>query len=201
VARMLIVVRIPFAGLGPEDIMAQAPIGERESEADAGFGAHWGRMRVELMETLNARHAGASLADVHVFLEGLSVGGRDALRIVTDMASQGSPNCKLVLELVGRGARLEQTEDPRLLRDRDRLLRDALAAPSLDNRVKARRLYEENERKLVAARDAYVAKRIDQAVEADGVAVLSVGPAHDVEKLVAADFHVTMLPSALPLNG
>ena len=133
---------------------------------------------------------------VHVFHEGLSVGGRAALKIAAEMAAQGNRSCRLALELVERGATLQQTEDAALLEERNALLRQALAAPRVENRVQARKRYEAQAQGLMAARDAYIAAQVDRLVGAEEAAVLFIGPDHLIEQVIAPDFGVTMLPSA-----
>jgi len=197
-ARRLIVARIPVSGIGEPDMTGRTGGRTRGGDAATGEIEYWDRLRTELMEALTGAPEAGSLAGVHVFQEGLSAGGEDALEMAAEMASHGNPSYKLVLELVGRGARLQQTEDPDLLQQSHDLLREALTAPLLNDRVQARELYQARQDELAARRSAYIAGRVDRVLGPDESAVLVIGPAYRVEDLMPADFHVTVLPSAPP---
>jgi hypothetical protein len=193
-ARRLIVARTPVSGIGQPDTAG----GTRGRDAVTGETEYWDRLRFELMDALAGALEGGSLTGVHVFQEGLSAAGEDALEMAAEMASRGNPSYKLVLELIGRGARLQQTEDADLLQQSHDLLRDALMAPLLNDRIEARRLYQARQDELTAQRSSYIAGRVDRVVGPDETAVLMIGPAYRVEDLMPADFHVTVLAGAPP---
>jgi hypothetical protein len=83
--------------------------------------------------------------------------------IVRDLANQGSPNYQLVQSLLERGAHLEGTEDPELLK------RELALAHTPDLAEAAR---------LVLARDAFIAQRLVITLQAHETALLFLGAAH-----------------------
>ena len=130
-------------------------------------------------------------AVVRLYQDGLPVCGKEA-EIVHEVASQGSKNHRLLLELMAQGARLLGTEDPRLLLQEYQL--HQLKPDAADARFDQARL--EQARKLLVERDRFIAERINQTLLPDEIGLLFLGLSHQVEALLAPDILVrNLLPS------
>lgn len=122
---------------------------------------------------------------LRLYQDGMPVCGRE-LELARQLAAQGSQNHRLVVELVERGAVLEGTEDPELLRqEQERSCRAGnLAEPAPTAR------YDD----LMARRDAYVAGRIDATLQHRGeMGLLFMGALHRVTEKLPPDIRVVRL--------
>jgi len=117
---------------------------------------------------------------VQIFQDGMPADGELGLQLVEDCAQNGSPNFRLVLSLLRRGARLEATEDPQLLKEEYEILKDILSAETASE-MKARagkrkqRLFE-----LTEERDRYIAGRIQETLGENMLGILFIGATHDI---------------------
>ena len=135
---------------------------------------------------------------VRLFQDGLPVFGRER-ELVEDLAKMGSRNHQLLLQCVERGARLMGTEDPALLvREYQRMGR--LLAASDDGAAAVEAAQQEG-RDLLAARDAYIAARIDTDTGPEDTAILFVGVMHEVDRLLQDSFEIVHVVTSLPLNA
>jgi hypothetical protein len=142
-------------------------------------GAYWERVAGEF------RAMRRDWAGVRVYQDGLPDARPDIVaRIVADVES---PNYRLLRWLVGQGAIAIGTEDPVLLQEEYELLKASLADDA------ARRVYAGRAAALLAARDGYMAARVDATLPAGGVGVLFIGMQHDVARALPPDFTVTTL--------
>ncbi|MBI4542708.1 MAG: hypothetical protein HY705_06735 [Gemmatimonadetes bacterium] len=137
---------------------------------------------------------------VRLYQDGLPVCGRE-LEIVREVAAQGSRNYALVLELIGKGARLEGTEEPALLRREYELTSAVASANDEEFRRLARDAYAEEGPKILKARDEFIGRRIDQTLRDGEVGVLFVGVLHEVDRFLPKDIQVRYLIHRLRLEG
>lgn len=135
---------------------------------------------------------------VRLYQDGLPVCGRE-LEIVRRVAAQGSRNYELVLELIGKGARLEGTEEPELLR-REYELASAVVSADEETRTRARDQYAEEGPKILKARDEFIGRRIDQTLRDGEVGVLFVGVLHEVDRCLPRNVRVRYLIHRLRLE-
>ncbi|MDP1558426.1 MAG: hypothetical protein Q8K59_08290 [Nitrosomonas sp.] len=114
--------------------------------------------------------------------------------IVKDVAGKGSPNHRLLLELMERGAKLMGTEDPSLLVAEYRLhLESGSDAPHLDSIQQ-----QEQSNNLLAQRDRHIAARINATLLSGEVGLLFLGLAHSIESLLDDDIIIkNLLPAIL----
>lgn len=171
------------------------------SEADLGSAARQVRSRFE-RETWLRRQGeilrywqqisreldlmGLDWSRAKVYHDSLPVGGSEGLELVRDLAARGSPDFRLVQQLVAKGATLVATEDPQLLVREYELLRAARPCPRGDLD------------RLLEARDRYMAARIAETLGAGETGVLFVGAAHRVTSFLPADVQVVLVPRPLP---
>ena len=148
---------------------------------------------------------GLDYGRVDLYQDGLPVCGKE-LAIVKAAAAKGSENHHLVLDLVGRGAMLIGTEDPKLLLEEHRNMQAALAsrsspdpgAPgvcqgSSDDGSGRNVEQAARTRGLMAERDAYLGRRINESLRPGRTGILFVGLMHNVESYLAEDIVVTRL--------
>ena len=128
--------------------------------------------------------------NVRLYQDGLPRCGREA-EIVTDLAGAGSPNHWLLLSLIKKGATLMGTESPDLLLEEYRLVQQILAAkdPGEAARIEAR--HEARSRSLLARRDQYIARRINESLRAGETGLLFLGMLHSLDSRLAKDIRVT----------
>lgn len=130
---------------------------------------------------------------VKVYQDGLPVCGRE-LEIARTVAAQGSPNYRLIVRLVERGAELVGTEDPALLLEELKLLRaqpESALDEKLDPAVAAQVMAS------MARRDRFIAERINGTLEQDELGLLFVGLLHKVDSYLDADIRVRHLTDEL----
>lgn len=136
---------------------------------------------------------------VRLYQDGLPVCGRE-LEIVRQVAAQGSRNYGLVLELIDKGARLEGTEEPALLRREYELISAVASADEEGTRTRARDQYAEEGPKILKARDEFIGRRIDQTLGEREVGVLFVGVLHEVDRFLPKNIRVRYLIHRLRLE-
>ena len=125
---------------------------------------------------------------VRLYQDGLPLCARE-VDIVTTLAGAGSPNHQLLLALMSRGATLVGTESPDLLVKEYRLVQEQLAAN--DSRGAAPNAeHEARSRALLARRDRYIARRINESLLPGEVGLLFLGMLHSVEPYLAKDIEV-----------
>ena len=190
-------------------VHTQADMGSLQSAVKREFLARYGEddwqkldeaVR-EFWEGLQQRIAQLQLEypKTYVYQDGLPVCGKE-VRIVTELAQQGSRNHRLVLWLVERGANLVGTESPELLLEEYDLLRKVFSAPDAGHRTAAATAYNERAGELLAQRDEYVRRRIDDTLPDEGVGVLFIGLTHHVDEGLPDDIRVAYLVHNLPFR-
>lgn len=124
------------------------------------------------------------IVNLRLYQDGLPLCGNEA-EIVNEVANRGSQNHQILVELMARGAQLMGTEDPKLLLQEYRSQLDAL------NDSK-----NTQSDKLIAARDQFIAERINRTLMTDEVGLLFLGMAHRIEPLLETNILVRhLLPS------
>ncbi|MBI2524997.1 MAG: hypothetical protein HYV93_03345 [Candidatus Rokubacteria bacterium] len=128
--------------------------------------------------------------NVRLYQDGLPRCGREA-EIVAELASAGSANHQLLLSLMKRGATLMGTESPELLLEEYRLVQEVLAAkdPKEAARIEAR--HGARSRSLLARRDEYIARRVNESLRPGETGLLFLGMLHSLDARLATDIRVT----------
>lgn len=125
----------------------------------------------------------------HIFQDGLMVGGKAGLDIVRKGAEAGSPNHRLVLKLLKRGAVLERTEDVRLLKKEYHLIERMAKGFSLE-KIFWSLWYKLCKGSLLRSRDKFIAKKIAETLGPKETGVLFIGAYHEVEAYLPKDIRV-----------
>lgn len=128
-----------------------------------------------------------------IYQDGLPCGGEFGLKIVRETADKGSKNYQIVKKLIERGATIEATERPELLRKEYEHIRAIVAAPSDKGKAEAERRYETIKDELMRERDDYIANAIDITLKDGETGVLFIGAAHSVASKLPKDIEVISL--------
>ncbi|WP_316190698.1 MULTISPECIES: hypothetical protein [unclassified Bradyrhizobium] len=151
-----------------------ARYGERKwTERTAEFEAIW-RLIAEMLNALKL-----DLPHVKLYQDSLPVCGQEA-RIVSELAAKGSPNHRILESLMKAGATIVGTESPALLLDEYALLQ---SAERTDAKAAA----------LLAARDRFIAKQIDETLGEDETGILFMGALHKVTSFLPPRIKVEVI--------
>ena len=127
-----------------------------------------------------------------LYQDGLPACGLEE-KIVRDLAMQGVPNYRILLKLMERGATLEGTEDPDLLRTEYELIMSTAAGAADAGRSEgAARL-----RDLLDQRDRFIARRIDATLAPEDIGILFLGALHRAVQKLPGSIQVVSLPQML----
>lgn len=179
------------------DMGSQAEALEREHVRRHGRG-EWARTRRlidEVWEGLRTRLLALNLdyRRVRIYQDGLPVCGRE-LDIVREVAQGGSRNYALILELLSRGAVVEGTESPGLLREEYERIRSAIPAGQ------AREEDAGEGERLLRQRDEFVGRRVGETLKDGEVGILFIGLMHRVDQFLPPDIEVQYLIHRLPFQ-
>ncbi len=113
-------------------------------------------------------------------------------KIVREMASAGSRNHQLLLQLHEGGAMLMGTESPQLLLEEYQLVKESLQSGN--------QLLLEKSQTILQRRDQFIATRINDTLQPGETGILFLGLLHSVEPYLAADIQVSY-PIHQPLSS
>jgi hypothetical protein len=136
---------------------------------------------------------GLDYSKTKIYQDGLPCGGELGLKIVRETADKGSKNYRIVRKLIERGAVIEATESPELLRKEYEHIKALITAKTPEEKADAARRYDRIKDELMQERDAYIAKAIDISLKDDGTGVLFIGAFHNVIPELAKDIEVKSL--------
>ena len=132
---------------------------------------------------------GLNYSRARVYQDGLPICGKE-LDIVRDLARLGSPNHRLVLNLVEQGACLMGTESAELLVREYEVIKQGLdksPQPGSDQRTGGTEKILDT---FLAERDEFIAQRINHTLEPEDLGVVFLGMLHDLRPWLAADIEV-----------
>jgi len=127
---------------------------------------------------------------VRIYQDGLPVCGFED-KIVRELAEAGSCNHQLIVELLDRGAALEGTEDPRLLMEEYELQKRCMQDQTGSHQAREERAGRA--RRLLKARDTFIARRIDATLKPGETGLIFLGALHRLDGLGTTDIHVATL--------
>jgi hypothetical protein len=192
--RKLILIKIvhtsaDMGSMGEELIKeGMAKIGkERWFENQRRIENFWNELETEI-ETL-----GLDYSRTRIYQDGLPCDGELGLRIVMETAEKGSRNYQIVRKLIERGANIEATESPELLRKEYELIKAIVSSTDVREKAEAMEKYENWKDKLIRERDDFIAKAIDSTLKNDETGLLFIGAAHNVIPVLAKDIEVKSL--------
>ena len=169
------------------------------------FGVHvWkehGKAVDEMWEGIAKKLNGTAfnVSQVRIYQDGLPICGRE-MDIVRDVAAQGSQNHRLVLSLVERGARLEGSEDAKLLLKECHYIKAITNEPDPKRKLRKAWWLRWPRKWLLTQRDRFMARRIAQTLQDGETGILFAGMTHRIDKYLPKDIKVTYLISRLPFK-
>lgn len=128
--------------------------------------------------------------NVLIFQDGLPEGGETASAIIDKLAQTNSPNYQLLKVLIQRGAQMQKTEDPELLKQEYQLTKDLAARKNLLSTIFALVKYKLKKNGLLKARDNYIAKQINQNLAEGETGICFLGGYHEVLSKLAGDIKI-----------
>jgi hypothetical protein len=166
----------------------------------------WKASRKALAEFWNAMEIAMDripldFTKLRLYQDGLPVCGLEE-KIVRDLAQQGGANYRILLKLAERGAKIEGTEDPDLLRKEYELIMAGVhaGAGSLGADA-AKDANAEVFRDLLDRRDRFIAQRIDRTLQAGETGILFLGALHRATVTLPNTIQVTSLSEFLRAGG
>ncbi|MEK6766713.1 MAG: hypothetical protein AABY49_10880 [Planctomycetota bacterium] len=138
---------------------------------------------------------GLCYKNLKIYQDGLPNCGVEE-KIVRDVAEKGSKNYKLLIKLLGKGAHLIGTEDPKLLIEEYKIIQHALN----QTKEKSKDIidkYKEKAEKQLSERDKYISKRIDETLKDNETGILFIGIMHKVNEFLPKDIKVDFLNIAV----
>jgi hypothetical protein len=131
--------------------------------------------------------------NVRLYQDGLPCAGALGERIVRETAEKGSKNYKILRKLMDRGARIEATESPELLRLEYSHIKAILEAKTDNERTEAGARYDQVKDRLMEDRDAFIAQTISSTLKDGETGLLFIGASHNVIPKIAKDIDVNSL--------
>lgn len=119
-----------------------------------------------------------------LYQDGLPICGKE-LQIVNEVASRGSLNHQILLELIHKGCTLMGTESPKLLLKEYRMIQEAITGYKDPSSFVGRFIFKWISHRLLVRRDQFIARRIDDTLKDGETAVLFIGIQHEVDRFLS----------------
>jgi len=139
-----------------------------------------------------------SYAQTRVYQDGLPVCDKE-IEIVTEIAKKGSPNHRLLVRLMEKGATIMGTESAELLIEEYHLIKKILESEDVKKALEIEARQKEVGDLLLEKRDAFIAERIATTLKEGETGILFLGMLHNVADCLPEDIHV-LYPITRPLN-
>ena len=128
--------------------------------------------------------------NLKIYQDGLMADGELGIKIIREVAGQGSRNYRIVLDLINNGGEIRKTEDIALLKEEYARILKLAQSKSLWERTTAYIGYKVHKDQLMEKRDRFIAKTINETLKEEERAVLFIGAFHDVLPHFARDIAV-----------
>jgi hypothetical protein len=130
---------------------------------------------------------------LRIYQDGLPCAGELGERIVRETAAKGSRNYQIIQRLMDRGARIEATESPELLKQEYGYIRALLEAKTEEEKKLAETRYGQVKDRLLEERDVFIARSIDSTLKDGETGILFIGASHNVLPKISKDIDVKLL--------
>ena len=134
---------------------------------------------------------------VKVYQDGLPLCGKE-IDIVKDVATKGSLNYRIVLELIEKGAKLIGTEDAELLIKEYNYIKELINEQDDKKMEEKAQNYKKDRDKLLVKRDKFIATQIDKTLQEGETGILFIGIIHNIDKYLPKDIEISYLIYRLP---
>lgn len=119
---------------------------------------------------------------IKVYQDGLPDTKGDLVRKIVDEGK--SPNYELLRWLKSQGATIVGTENPNLIKEEYYCLKAIFEAKNGEEKLEARKRYQERTDALLSLRDAYITQRIDTTLKKGELGILFLGMAHKIDNFL-----------------
>lgn len=167
-----------------------------EKKAVKLLGSYWGehkKLVEQYWQGIERFLERQTLTKVLIFQDGMPESGRVAQAIIEKLAQTGSPNYQILKSLTEKGAQMQKTEDPELLKKEYQLTKDLAARKNLMSTIFAFLKYKLRKNALLSARDDYIAKQINQNLKEGETGICFLGAYHDVLSKLASDIRIVLV--------
>lgn len=130
---------------------------------------------------------------LRIYQDGLPCAGELGERIVREAAKAGSRNYQIIMKLMEKGAKIEATESPELLRAEYDHIKAFIDARTAEDRAVAKARYDQIKDRLMEDRDAFIAKSINSTLKDGETGLLFIGASHNVLPKISEDIGVKCL--------
>ena len=130
---------------------------------------------------------------LRIYQDGLPCAGAIGEKIVRETAERGSRNYQIIMNLMMRGAKIEATESPELLRREYDYIKAIIDAKTDAERADAASKYDKIKDRLLEDRDAFISQSINSTLKDDETGILFIGASHNVLPKIAKDINVECL--------
>ena len=134
--------------------------------------------------------------NTRLYQDGLPVCGKE-MDLVQELVKMGSRNHQILMELIQLGAKLEGTEDPKLLLEEYDYLKKASADLG---KHQAKKRYQRLAKSILLKRDLYIGQRIDKTLQEGETGLLFIGITHRVNEKLPKDIEIDYLIYRLPFK-
>jgi len=134
--------------------------------------------------------------NTRLYQDGLPVCGKE-MELVQELVKMGSRNHQILMELIQLGAKLEGTEDPKLLLEEYAYLKNASADLG---KPKVEKSYQRLAKSILQKRDLYIGQRIDKTLREGETGLLFIGITHRVNEKLPKDIEIDYLIYRLPFK-
>jgi len=127
---------------------------------------------------------------LQIYQDGLPVGGELGEAIIRESAESGSANHRLILSLLKKGATLEATESPSLLKQEYEIIKMIYSETNGQKRAQLEERYQIQLKSIAEDRDRKIAENINASLKQGNFGFLFIGAAHFVNPFLSSDISV-----------
>lgn len=146
----------------------------------------WENLRTIVNDILDCVDAPA----IKIYQDGIPIGGEIGVKLIAMGAKDGIPNHQIVVSMIERGAVLEKTENPALLKEEFEIVKAIVNAKTDPERESLSEKYKKRLYELTIERDRYIAERIGESLKDGMYGILFIGATHDVVHHISPDIEV-----------
>lgn len=148
----------------------------------------WDRIKGLIKEYASTNNI--QFSKIRLYQDGLPAAGETGLKIVKEVAKQGSRNYQILEDLINQGAKLEETESKELLLEEYEYIRNIFKAETPTERLKYSILYQDAAPELLEDRDTYIAKKINGTLKKGELGIIFLGGKHSILDKLDKDIDV-----------
>ena len=145
--------------------------------------------------------AAVDASDLKIYQDGLPADGELGKKIVEEGAKRGSKNYQIILELMGRGAKIIKTENPSLLQEEYEHITEVTRSELDARKAGANVNYQARRNQLTKERDKFIAKTVDETLKEGETGVLFMGSYHNILAHLPKDILIKQVKEREKVNA